>query len=375
MKKLMKKKVNMFGKEISVFALVMVAMIGLASAALMPYFGLITGNAIVSQGLNVDGKFYSTQDADLKIDEDFPTFTSLESKTFVSAHSLENNAGVDAEVNLVKSCLATGNSDGCNDITTEYYDLSYSVSAGDNYVMIFETVGTYNLTPNGEGYTGVLPMVDESTENLGDNIAGFDVYARGNVNASFGDKAGEVISWDEVEIIGNDAWSTWDPDIPDWYQYSISFDGNTWALRNHAGATVEDPWYADENIAKGVPMSGNINWNTMFATENDVGEYIDGTGTGEIPGGAKTKGGGANTWDMDWSWGSEMIPLESEGFNVKVEEIADGYRVTMTPIDLTSVISDPVTVPANGEVDFAIVNNFPKMLVPDTYTITTTVTA
>ena len=51
MKKLMKKKVNMFGKEFSVFALVMVAMVTLASAALLPYFGLITGNAIVSQSV------------------------------------------------------------------------------------------------------------------------------------------------------------------------------------------------------------------------------------------------------------------------------------------------------------------------------------
>ena len=44
MKKLMKKKVSLFGKEFSVFALVAVCMIGLASAALVPYLsGMVIG--------------------------------------------------------------------------------------------------------------------------------------------------------------------------------------------------------------------------------------------------------------------------------------------------------------------------------------------
>jgi len=40
MRKLMKKKVNLFGKSVPVFAIVMVAMIGLATAALVPYLAL-----------------------------------------------------------------------------------------------------------------------------------------------------------------------------------------------------------------------------------------------------------------------------------------------------------------------------------------------
>ncbi len=44
MKKLMKKKVSLFGKEFSVFALVAVAMVTLASAALVPYLSnMVTG--------------------------------------------------------------------------------------------------------------------------------------------------------------------------------------------------------------------------------------------------------------------------------------------------------------------------------------------
>ena len=49
MRKLMKKKVSLLGKEFSVFALVAVAMIGLASAALVPYLALA-----VTSSMNVD---------------------------------------------------------------------------------------------------------------------------------------------------------------------------------------------------------------------------------------------------------------------------------------------------------------------------------
>ena len=49
MNKLMNKKVNMFGKEVSVFALVMVAMATLVTAALVPYLSnTVSGNVDVS---------------------------------------------------------------------------------------------------------------------------------------------------------------------------------------------------------------------------------------------------------------------------------------------------------------------------------------
>jgi len=52
----MKKKVSLFGKEFSVLAIVAVAMIGLASAALVPYLsGVITGNAVVSSPITLSG--------------------------------------------------------------------------------------------------------------------------------------------------------------------------------------------------------------------------------------------------------------------------------------------------------------------------------
>lgn len=53
MKRLFKKKVSLFGKEISVFVVVLLA-VGLVSAALLPFFGVITGSAIVSQSVEVE---------------------------------------------------------------------------------------------------------------------------------------------------------------------------------------------------------------------------------------------------------------------------------------------------------------------------------
>jgi len=63
MKKLMKKKVSLLGKEFSVFAIVMVAMIGLASAALVPYLSnALTTTIGVDSPIAIDG-FEATMSA------------------------------------------------------------------------------------------------------------------------------------------------------------------------------------------------------------------------------------------------------------------------------------------------------------------------
>lgn len=55
MKKLMKKKMSLFGKEFSVFALVAVMMVGLASAALVPYLSnTVTGTVDVQSPIEIE---------------------------------------------------------------------------------------------------------------------------------------------------------------------------------------------------------------------------------------------------------------------------------------------------------------------------------
>ena len=203
--------------------------------------------------------------------------------------------------------------------------------------MVFE--GT--LTDNGDGtYTGILAMVDgagETAAGLGDGVGGYDVYAANGATAWFGDDPGSGPVWTSAAIANNDAWPTWDPDTPDWYQYSLNLyvDGSDykWAVRNHAGATAANPWSNDPTSypARGVPMSGLMDWGNGYAEETDVGAYLPGMGTAEIPGGAAGQGGGPHAWDMDWSWGSEMVPLEYPGFEVDITNLGGSYRVTMMP--------------------------------------------
>jgi len=199
------------------------------------------------------------------------------------------------------------------------------------------------LTNNGDGtYTGVVPVTSGSV---------FDLFALEGGTAMFGNDPGSGPVWTSQAIgADHDAWPTWNPDTPDWYQYSVAFydDGGTqkWALRNHPGATAANPWY-DEAFwgvggipAMGVPMSGTMDWTTGYATETDTGAYLPATGTAEIPGGAAANGGGAGAWDMDWSWGSEVVPLQFAGFAVSVWFNGVDYKVTMTPAPALAVDPD-----------------------------------
>lgn len=56
MRKLTKKKMKLFGKEVSVFLVVMIGVLGLATAALVPYISnKITGNVVVQSPLEFSG--------------------------------------------------------------------------------------------------------------------------------------------------------------------------------------------------------------------------------------------------------------------------------------------------------------------------------
>ncbi len=194
------------------------------------------------------------------------------------------------------------------------------------------------LTDDGfGGKTGVLAMVDEDAEDIGDDEAGYDVFALNGGAARFSQSS------DVDPITNHDGWPGWDPDTPDWYQYSLRLyvDGGQqkWAVRNHPGATATYPWYDTAHWGPGgkppagVPMSGLMNWTSAYAKETDTGAYLPGTGIPLVAGWAAANGGGAGAWDMDWSWGSEVVPLEMPGFQVTVTATGppDEYDVRLTP--------------------------------------------
>ncbi|MFC2018122.1 hypothetical protein ACFLTQ_02335 [Chloroflexota bacterium] len=191
------------------------------------------------------------------------------------------------------------------------------------------------LTDNGDGtYTGIIPVVVDG---------GFDIFAKEGETAWFGNDPSSGPVWTSQVILDNDAWPEliYNPDTPDWWQYSLELydDGGVqkWALRNHPGATEDHPWYdtahwVSEKPAKGVPMSGTMNWSIMYAAETDIGAYLPSTGTPEIPDGAAGYGGGPACWDMDWSWGSEVVPLQYPGFSVAIDDLGGGlFSVIFTP--------------------------------------------
>jgi hypothetical protein len=83
MKKLIKKKVNLFGKEFSVFALVAIVMVGLASAALVPYLSnTITG------GLEVTSPFIANIAAG-HVAQDQVNGTDIDLGSIVGGESVE----------------------------------------------------------------------------------------------------------------------------------------------------------------------------------------------------------------------------------------------------------------------------------------------
>ena len=93
------KKTKILGKGIPVFA---IAILGLAlvSAALLSYYGTITGNVVAEQSVFVDGGNYQA------VIEDKVWEASPGGERFCFKHKLENKASVPAIIELVNSCSA-----------------------------------------------------------------------------------------------------------------------------------------------------------------------------------------------------------------------------------------------------------------------------
>jgi len=218
------------------------------------------------------------------------------------------------------------------------------------YEMHFEGA----LTVEGGIYSGMIPMI---------KAGGFNVYAREGASAWFGNDEDDWVGvlspvWNEVAISNHDAYPDDPVDTPDWYQYSLRFyeeEGvQKWRVANHSGAAELLPWSAgggSAEVEQGVPMSGFMDWDNAYAFETDAGEYlppIDPLTHPEIPGGAKANGGGAACWDMDWSWGSEVVPLQHPGFEVTITG-SDPYSVTLTPAPY-GVINKALLLPADWSI-------------------------
>ncbi|MCK4997199.1 hypothetical protein KAS08_02750 [Candidatus Pacearchaeota archaeon] len=96
MKKLMNKKLNLFGKEVSLMLVVVLALAGFASAALVPYLSnVVSGDAEIASPLVLTG--------DLSTEEEFPIYGGEE---FVRTLNVENLAN--AEISYSTGFVVTG---------------------------------------------------------------------------------------------------------------------------------------------------------------------------------------------------------------------------------------------------------------------------
>jgi parallel beta-helix repeat protein len=208
--------------------------------------------------------------------------------------------------------------------------------------MVFEG----SLTANGDGsFTGIVIMVDGNGEiaaSAGDGVAGFDVYARNGAMATYDKAGGGSQDYACGRVVDHDAYTTaggwgsyYNPDCADWYNYQLRFENGNWYLEYNANVGND----GDTSGAAAAPMSGVMDWTNMYALETGAGAYYSGMGNAETPGYALDNSctgvnSGEAAWDMDWSWGSEYIPLAFPGYEVTITDLGSGkYRVILAPAD------------------------------------------
>jgi len=152
-------------KRNKIISIVMLSLlvIGVATASLLTYFGVITSTTIIEQSVLVDGKDIIGGSLEL-IDDG-------------GVHTLVNNANVDAVVKLEPSCTALVGD--CEGITTTYVGVlnltkkdtaDWSVYIGDKIEITYTLVGeTFEVTGVPEGYT--LIYYKDAEIELGERIA------------------------------------------------------------------------------------------------------------------------------------------------------------------------------------------------------------
>jgi nitrous oxidase accessory protein len=214
----------------------------------------------------------------------------------------------------------------------------------DSSTMVFQG----ELTQNSDGsFSGTIAATQGTyyvVDGEGSSVStsgGFDVYARNDAWATYYGSD----SYLEGTILSNDAYTTeggwgsvYNPDVGDWYNYQLRFDSGNWYLEYNANVGNDGNF----DGASASPMSGSVDWINYYASEIGTGVYYEGMGVPKndsyasqfaTDNGLSTEG----AWDMDWSWGSDYVPLEYPGFDMNIMPV-DGeentFIVTMVPAPL-----------------------------------------
>ena len=296
-------------KKLLMFGLPLLAVV-LVSATLLTYFGVITGLVTVSQGLLVDGEQIPNSG---DIEDNYDGFTSLENSIFVSAHELDNQADVDAILELVDACSATGSSDGCDDIDTKYYETNLRK-------------GTLELSKK-DGSWDPIPGADEkvtvtySTDSNGKLIVSYAAVGSNDIT-------NYILVYYKDEVFTDDGTRLLTPAKA--YQLSTSNPNKAIPYSDDGNTRIDADYcsYDGYDHCKGAKL-----WLIPLSDLNPDGtlEWTN--------------------WRNDYYFETDMLGWDH----------VDG------------LIGNPFTVTALTDLDFVIVSDFPQMMKPAEYTITTTV--
>lgn len=348
MRKLLKKRVNIFGKTIPVFVIVLLGL-GLVSAALIPLWGTITGLVTVSQGFSLNGLDWGAA----TITEPPVTMYSLEEKTVeYGPYFLENLAEVDAEFVLSADCQYEGeNCDGDVTPVVEYLL--------DSAKIPFDPIYWYTLltTEFEEGMEVVTIILPEGTtlSSLGDIT--FDENALSGYPVSVNillDMDGNGVFESRKDLTTGDL--TYGTD--DVLKIESNYNGGTpenWVSVNSITSATNAWLYSAQPGAEGLVIYTLAKWIT--GASNDGYCYYTTTEWIQVECGSISVSGTTKVYG---------IQIESLGW---IEESSS----VVSNIVIDNVAYEISELPAGEKTDFQIVTDFPKMLVPGEYTITTTV--
>lgn len=344
------KKVKIFGRGIPILAIVAIVMTaGMASAALLSYYGKITATANVEQSVVVDDQDY--------LNPIVERFDTVGGNTVVMPHILTNRSEISATVNFETSCSA--------------------VDINDDWMKPDGVTVTY-LKPLGYTYNTTIEVndsglfLDVTVEDIGDEVVWtFDFPVEeftgdGNLNVALiialdGEDEGPAF-----QIHNNDGTDS-------------SHDWGTW-LVSPWGPTIDDGWFGWHSGDTNTPV-----------TELD---WVEATGNRNVPHGEgilqikieKSKLGPAFHWAANPTVGSGFFAVYD--VDMEIPDISLGFdwgNPIVSTIFVDAIVStnyiyaelmgatNEITIPPGEERGFVIVYNFDIATKPGIYTITTTV--
>lgn len=354
------RKLKIFGRTIPLALVLTIAIAALGSAALLNYYGTITGQVTSEQSVLVDGE---SVDASLNLHYGFNGMTTVAGETFVETHSLENQANVPAEVEFKTTCR---NSAGSDDGTRTEMDIDWSDYNGDNCDGI--KTRYYKLT---------------------------DYYLYEDlIKVTSGGSTSTV----EVEDKGNSVEFTVD------YNDSEITDSGDYKNRNGAVAVLiatknsSGDWNIDYQIHNNDGTDGNYNPGTWLYSDYYPGEGFHGW---------KTSTENTEVSDLDWvsASGQRDLNVNTDGvFTVSIEKgnnldadevkflvvnnypsgdsqtypaVSSAWTADASDFEMaelgSSIQEEDLNLVSGERLGFVVINEFAINLHPDTYTLTTNI--